>query len=367
MARLHSFQIIRPKYEHPQEYVLDWIAKAHARAEGTADPSFYAEIKAKLFKIGLGMEKVQKRGIVMEDVLHDNWEKMQIFPLHKRQEGATLKDRLFFFDNYVTKLFEEFYPESHEIPSHLIHVTCTGYVAPSGAQKIVSKRGFGKKSMVTHAYHMGCYASIPAIRMADGFLKASHSVDIVHTELCSLHMNPLLHQSEQLVVQSLFADGFIKYTLSEDTPGLALLSVHEEILPDTQEYMSWKGEEWGFRMTISKEVPVAIARSLESFLQLLFEKAGKDSKQLTNAVFAIHPGGPKIISHVGKILNLKEEQISHSKAILQEYGNMSSATLPHIWDRILKDQAIEDGTLIVSLAFGPGLSVCGALFCKEIK
>ena len=51
--------------------------------------------------------------------------------------------------------------------------------------------------------------------------------------------------------------------------------------------------------------------------------------------------------------------------MLHDYGNMSSATLPHVWQRILEDSRIAAGTPVVSLAFGPGLTMCGALFVKR--
>ncbi len=238
-------------------------------------------------------------------------------------------------------------------------MTCTGYVSPSGAQRIVAHRGFGKRSTVTHAYHMGCYASIPALRM--GVTLPSSSVDIVHTELCGLHMNPLLHQTEQLVVQSLFADGFIKYSVNKKSGPFQILALHEEIIPDSYESMSWRMEEWGMRMTIAKEVPVLISRALPSFL----EKLLPDQKKIKEALFAIHPGGPKIISQVGQILKLEEEQLAHSQEILRSCGNMSSATLPHIWESIANDKKVKSGTQVVSLAFGPGLTVSGALFEKR--
>jgi predicted naringenin-chalcone synthase len=50
--------------------------------------------------------------------------------------------------------------------------------------------------------------------------------------------------------------------------------------------------------------------------------------------------------------------------ILKDYGNMSSATLPHVWERMLCDQQVPNGQKIISLAFGPGLNIAGGLFEK---
>jgi predicted naringenin-chalcone synthase len=44
---------------------------------------------------------------------------------------------------------------------------------------------------------------------------------------------------------------------------------------------------------------------------------------------------------------------------------MSSATLPHVWSAMLDDAAVPDGALILSLAFGPGLTVAGNLMRKH--
>jgi len=79
----------------------------------------------------------------------------------------------------------------------------------------------------------------------------------------------------------------------------------------------------------------------------------------------VHPGGPKIIDRVREVLELDEPQVRASRDVLHDFGNMSSATLPHIWMRLLADPAVPRGTLIPSLAFGPGLTVCGAVFEKQ--
>ena len=82
---------------------------------------------------------------------------------------------------------------------------------------------------------------------------------------------------------------------------------------------------------------------------------------MKNAKFAIHPGGPKIIDAVQEALELSDKQTQESKKILFERGNMSSATLPHVWNEMLNSD-IPKGTKIISLAFGPGLTLFGSVF-----
>jgi predicted naringenin-chalcone synthase len=363
---LTDFQVIRPKHEGTQESLLEWMSHAHARAEN--DPSLQPSLKHQLFKIGIGPEKIQTRSFQLQDLFHSNWEEMEIYALKEGERGKGAKERTLLFERETDAIFEQFYPDGSAHPSHIVHVTCTGYVAPSPAQKLVSMRHWGKHTVVTHAYHMGCYASIPALRIAAGYKRGS--TDIVHTELCSLHMNPLLHNAEQLVIQTLFADGFIKYSLADaptaDSPALQILAIHEEILPDSRESMTWKCEDWGTKMTIAREVPQLIAQGIIPFMESLANQAGFSFETLKkSALFAIHPGGPKIIEQISQILELSPLQTQHSREILRTHGNMSSATLPHIWNHMLHSEVCPKDSLIVSVAFGPGLSISGAIFQKK--
>lgn len=371
---LSDFQNIRPHHEIDQEKIQEWIVEAHVRAthpEGSqAGATFREELQHKVSRLGLGKERIAKRGIHVNDLFQEDWSKMEIYPVAKNPYGHGFTQRSAFFDREVSAIFERFYPENSLLPGHLIHVTCTGYVAPSPAQKLVSTRKAGMSTTVTHAYHMGCYGAVPAIRMAAGFaaLPSSSNIDIVHTEISSLHMHPMRHASEQLLVQSLFGDGFIKYTLKKNhttSPHFKVLALHEELIPDSAHCMTWRCEEHGLGMTLSKEVPILIAKAIDGYCERLCALANLESAgSIKDALFAIHPGGPKILQHTQALLKIGSEQIKHSLQVLNQFGNMSSATLPHIWEKMLNDPQILSGKRILSLAFGPGLTISGTLFEK---
>ncbi len=371
---LTCFLAVDPHHEIEQEKILDWIAQAHARAshplDGQARQSFKESLSQKLLQLGVGKEKIAKRGIHIHDLFETDWEKMEIYPVARNPQGNGFACRSDFYEREMLKIFERLYPQEQSMPEHMIHVTCTGYVAPSPAQRLVSLRSAGAKTTVTHAYHMGCYGSIPAIRIASGFASDPDCrvVDIVHTEVCSLHMHPLKHSKEQLIVQSLFADGFIKYSLHSKKPTcphFQILALKEETIPDSSHCMTWRCEDQGLSMTLSKEVPIRISRAIHGYLCRLCEKAKVDLQTvMQNAYFAIHPGGPKILQQTQELLQLPVKQIEHSVQVFKNYGNMSSATLPHIWEKLLLDKTVPQNSYIVSLAFGPGLSISGALFKK---
>jgi predicted naringenin-chalcone synthase len=182
-------------------------------------------------------------------------------------------------------------------------------------------------------------------------------------------MNPLNSSKEQLVIESLFADGFIKYSAGKEKPNIPsikVLSLYETIIPNSSHSMEWDCQDFGFGMRLQKDVPIKIARHLQQYLRELCAKANLDYNAIKHdAIFAIHPGGPKIIQQIQEGLCLDMWQVEHSKQVLLQHGNMSSATLPHVWQSVLSDTHIEGKTYIVSMAFGPGLTISGGLLQKE--
>lgn len=365
-ALLTGFRSTRPRYHVTQVRTLAWLASAHAEAEHL-DPeereAFRVRITRLLERCGCRPAKISARGSSID--LDAAWADNLVYDLPREPHGAGASVRTRVFGEIVDAYFEAEYADDREPPDELIHVTCTGYLSPSGAQKLVSARRWPTR--VTHAYQMGCYAALPAVRIASAFLGAARRVDIAHTELCSLHLDPTQHGLEQLVVQSLFADGLIRYAAVRDTggAGLRVLGVHEQIIPDSTAAMSWQVGDFGMRMTLGSDVPDRIALAVRPFVLELFRRAGVDLGRLRDGVLAVHPGGPRIIDRVREVLELDEDQVRASRAVLFDHGNMSSATLPHIWMRLLDDPGIPRGTLIPSLAFGPGLTVCGAVLEKR--
>jgi predicted naringenin-chalcone synthase len=66
-------------------------------------------------------------------------------------------------------------------------------------------------------------------------------------------------------------------------------------------------------------------------------------------------------------LDISEDKMNLSRKLLLNRGNLSSASLPFMWDSILKDESINNETLVTSIAFGPGLTAAGALMKVKRK
>jgi predicted naringenin-chalcone synthase len=363
---------------------------AQCAARGVTEPSERQRVaqmlQERMARYGTSSEYIVQRQVsvlgsrfVKHDPQSDNEAIRRIGDL-RSPTGETLDERMNLFEEIACDVFERIYPkESAAPPDDIVHVSCSGYVSPSPVQTFLSQRGWLNVG-VTHSYHMGCYGAFPAIRTALGLVGSSYvslparkrRVDLVHTEFLSLHFDLLGDEPDNFVTSTLFADGFIKYSASplpeiakRRVSGLKVLAIDEHILPDSLPEMTLRPGPLQFDMSLSKRVPFMIRDSIADFVRSICGHVGLDFEREKGAmIFAIHPGGPAILNQIRGRLGIEEPAIAMSRKVLYEHGNMASATAPHIWKLIVESPEIPAGSKILSMAFGPGLTVIGALFEK---
>ena len=121
--------------------------------------------------------------------------------------------------------------------------------------------------------------------------------------------------------------------------------------------MTWRIRDHGFVMTLSAKVPGLIEEHLRGWLESWLAENGLGITDI--ATWAVHPGGPRILSSVAMALGLDDDALAVSREVLREYGNMSSPTILFVIDRLRKAHA---PLPCVALAFGPGLMAEAVLF-----
>jgi predicted naringenin-chalcone synthase len=245
--------------------------------------------------------------------------------------------------------------------SHLVTVSCTGFSAPGVDIGLVNALGLGPQTQRVHVGFMGCHGAVNGLRVAQalGAADAGARVLLCAVELCSLHYfygwDP-----KRLVANALFADGAAALAGCWDArppPDAWLVAATGSYLfPGTAYGMTWDIGDHGFEMTLSTRVPGLIAEHLRPWLEGWLRRQGLDIA--TVGSWAIHPGGPRILSAVEEGLRLQPESLGDSRGVLAEFGNMSSPTVLFILERLRARQAPRP---CVVLAFGPGLVVEGAL------
>jgi predicted naringenin-chalcone synthase len=107
-------------------------------------------------------------------------------------------------------------------------------------------------------------------------------------------------------------------------------------------------------MTLSGEVPSRIAGALRQELRRNDAQGflrGHDRDDI--ALWAVHPGGRTILDAVEQGLDLDPHALRWSRGVLRDYGNMSSATLMFVLQRMMRSAPADSNG--VAMAFGPGL------------
>ncbi|MBX9736401.1 MAG: hypothetical protein K2X32_05695, partial [Phycisphaerales bacterium] len=193
---------------------------------------------------------------------------------------------------------------------------------------------------------------------------------LVCVELCSLHFQAG-DRADQIVANALFADGAAACVISgsPEARGDCVRAVGGCVFPDSAGAMAWRIGDQGFEMTLGESVPRLIEERLKEWLSGWLDSTGRSLDALVHqGRWAVHPGGPRILDAVQRTLGLSDDAMRASRAILREYGNMSSPTVLFILERLRQASGGVAGTSVaddasgtVLLAFGPGLSVEAAL------
>ena len=254
--------------------------------------------------------------------------------------------------------------------THLITVSCTGFGAPGFDLALIASLPLSLDVARTHVGFMGCHGAFNALRVARAFVEADPRACVLlcAVELCSLHLqegwNP-----DHIVANALFADGAgavvavgseVGGTSSRKTGGLQLVASSSTVLAGTEDLMGWTIEDHGFSMVLSSLVPSRIAAHLRPWLDRWLAGQGLALPEVET--WAVHPGGPRILRAVLESAALEPAQIDLSTEVLAQFGNMSSATILFILER-LRTRAGSGPCL--ALGFGPGLTVEAALLMRQ--
>ncbi|WP_026381836.1 type III polyketide synthase [Afifella pfennigii] len=235
--------------------------------------------------------------------------------------------------------------------THLIVTSCTGFSAPGIDLEIVARCGLSPAVERTIVGFMGCYAAINALKLARHIIRSEPAarVLVVNVELCTLHLKDTT-KVEDLLSFCLWGDGCAASLVSADPVGLRLDGFRTFLAPDSRELMTWHVRDDGFDMVLSGRVPSVIHRTLGQHRESLFGERNGEAITL----WAVHPGGRSVLDAVERALALKPGALAPSRQILRDNGNMSSATVMFVMEKMLGQAA--GGTHGCGMAFGPGLT-----------
>jgi predicted naringenin-chalcone synthase len=124
------------------------------------------------------------------------------------------------------------------------------------------------------------------------------------------------------------------------------------LLPDSENEMAWDIGQNGFEMKLSSYVPRLVEENIGEVLDDAIGRSGLSRSDVD--IWAIHPGGRAILDKTAETLGVDPAAFEVSYEVLRNYGNMSSATIMFVLDRIMRDGRSGN---VFAAAFGPGLTL----------
>jgi alpha-pyrone synthase len=241
--------------------------------------------------------------------------------------------------------------------THVLVTSCTGLYAPGLDFDIIDHLGLDTSVERTMIGFMGCYAAINGLKQARHIVRSQPDAKVllVNLELCTLHLQET-QDLEQVLSFLVFGDGCAASLISAEPTGFAMNSFRSVVIPETRELITWRIRGVGFDMLLSGKVPGEIGKALAVSGDQVLGEHNKDEISL----WGVHPGGKSVLDAVERGLGLSANALSASRQTLECFGNMSSATVMFVLERLM--QGAQPGEKGCAMSFGPGLTAETMLF-----
>ncbi|WP_019211761.1 type III polyketide synthase [Yersinia massiliensis] len=239
----------------------------------------------------------------------------------------------------------------------VIATSCTGISMPSLTTMLINDLELSATTRQLPISQLGCSAGTAAVNLAVDYCNAhpGNNVLIVNVELCSLLFHPEDTLLSSLISASLFGDAATASVVrGEGGKGFAITATHSFLLSNSEDYIYYKIKDAGFYFRLNKKVMSSIKLVIPEINDFLKKTTQKEPHEMDFYVF--HTGGKRILDELVKGLFLQEEDILNSRNSLSENGNLSSAAVFDVLNRLFENEPPLPGQKGLMVAFGPGFS-----------
>ncbi|TRX42934.1 type III polyketide synthase [Flavobacterium restrictum] len=244
-----------------------------------------------------------------------------------------------------------------ETLDYIITVSCTGIMIPSLDAYLINSLHLRQDIVRLPVTEMGCAAGVSGIIYAKNFLQANPgkraAVIAVESPTATFQLDDF--SMANIVSAAIFGDGAACVLLSshEADEGPEVLAEEMYHFYDNIHMMGFKLTNSGLQMVLDIEVPETISNHFPDIIHPFLAKNNVSIEAIDHLIF--HPGGKKIVQTVESLFSSLGKNINDTKEVLRLYGNMSSATVLYVLERIM-DENPKKGELGLLLSFGPGFS-----------
>jgi predicted naringenin-chalcone synthase len=258
------------------------------------------------------------------------------------------------------KVLQKALDDSHweaESIDYIITVSCTGIMIPSIDAFLINKLNMKQDIVRLPVTEMGCVAGVSGMIYANNFLKANPNkravVIAVESPTSTFQLED--YSMTNIVSAAIFGDGCACTILSsyEHEQGPEIIDEAMYHFYNAEQMMGFEIKNTGLQMVLDKEVPEKIASHFPKIVHPFIERNNLTIEDVDHLIF--HPGGKKIVQTIEELFGVLGKNIDNTKAVLKEYGNMSSATVLYVLERFM-EQEPQQGEIGLMLSFGPGFT-----------
>ncbi len=235
----------------------------------------------------------------------------------------------------------------------VVTVSTTGIATPSLDAMLMGRLKLRTDLRRLPIFGLGCAGGVLALSRAADLARAAPRARILFlvVELCALCFRRGDFTKSNLVATALFGDGAAAAVISCQGEGATFQEGGEFTWPNSLDIMGWDVAEDGLKAVFSRDIPSLVERDLRQAAERFLACHGKSLADIRH--FICHPGGAKVIAALEQAFGLAAGSLSHARGVLNDYGNMSAATVMFVLERALKAGA--RGTMLMT-ALGPGFT-----------
>ena len=244
----------------------------------------------------------------------------------------------------------------------IFFVSVTGIASPSIDARLINRMKLPLHLKRVPIFGLGCVAGAASVARAADYVRAfpDQVAAVIAVELCSLTLQHDDLSVANLISSGLFGDGAgaaLVAGAEVECSGPRVLATRSVFYPDTEQVMGWDISEKGFRIVLSREVPVVVEQFFAADVDAFLGAEGLSRTDISGWI--LHTGGPRILEATAQALQLPEGALEASWSCLRRTGNLSSASVLLVLEEFLLNRRQPAGSYSLMAAMGPG-------FCSEL-
>jgi len=240
--------------------------------------------------------------------------------------------------------------------------SCTGYLCPGLTSYVAEALPLREDVRPFDLQGMGCGGALPNMETAYNFLQTHPDSNVlsIAVEICSATLF-FSEAPDILVSNALFGDGAAAAVLTNrpENGRIRVKGFSAGLFPQDRQHLHYRTENSKLRNVLSQQVPIVGARRGKQVIDRLLAENGLTYQGITHWI--VHPGGEKVLDAFQRALNLPDEALLASRAVLYNYGNMSSATVLFVLEEVLRKHTPQPGDVGLLCSFGAGFSAFAGL------